>query len=99
MNSMTLSFHETKVLIDLVLDSSPAQARALLHNHLKSMKHSEPEFCAGVIEHGPSMRYSANQWFDLLSKIPSRALRDEARLMNKLSEAQRRNLPRAAFGP
>ena len=94
---MTLSHDETKGLIELVLAADPERARDILNARLKIVGRGEPEFYAGIIEHGPTMKYTSDQWFDLLSRVPTRVLRDESKLMNKLSETQRQNLPPATL--
>lgn len=92
---MTLTHNETKELMDLVLRTRAADARLELNIDLKKRKRTEPEFYAGVLEHGPGMEYSSEQWFDFLSKIPSKLFFDDSRLTNKLSESQRAKLPPA----
>ena len=89
---MTLSYSETKVLIDLVLSESIENARELLHERLKQIGRLETEFCAGVIEHGRGLPYNSEQWADFISKVPNILFRDEIWMMNKLSENQRRQL-------
>jgi hypothetical protein len=85
---VTLSFDETKVLIDLILNTNHEIARQILHKELGAMDRKEPEFYDGVIQHGPFMNYSAEQWFDFHMKVPHWRLRDEPSLMNKLSPEQ-----------
>jgi hypothetical protein len=95
---MTLSYDETKDLIDLVLNTTAAYARDRLHENLRVLNHNEPEFYTGIIEHGPGMKLTSEQWFDLLSKLPARTLRNVSTIMNKLSKAQREKLPPATLG-
>ncbi len=90
---MTLSYHETEVLIDLVLRFKKEEARKALHFQLDLMSYQEPEFYEGVIKHGPFMKYSSEQWFDFHFKVPHWRLREEKALMDKLSESQREQLP------
>lgn len=89
---MTLSHNETQRLIDLVLGYPREVARAQLHLEIGKANLSEPEFCAGIMEHGKGMSYKSEQWADFLSKIPNLLFRDERWLINKLSEKQRQQL-------
>ncbi len=89
---MTLSYVDTGSLIKLVLDGPKKTARQALNQALKEMGSSEPEFYAGVIEHGTGLPFSSEQWFNFHSKIPDRLLRDHVELMNKLSPSQRKAL-------
>lgn len=86
---MTLSYNETRRLIDLVLDASSLDARPRLHATLQQMNRAEPEFCMGVIEHGRSMSYTSA---DFLFKVPNILFEHESWLINKLSEKQRQQL-------
>lgn len=90
---MTLTYSETKDLIELVLATKLSEVRQLVHSRLIVMNRSEPEFYAGIIEHGPGMNLRSDQWFDLLSKLPARMLRDAATLMDRLSRAEKAKLP------
>ena len=94
---MTLSYDDTKVLIDLVLGVPKEDARRLLNQELRRRSWSEPEFYAGVVKHGRGMAYTGDQWFEFLSKIPNGILRDDSGLLEKLSERQRAELPAATF--
>ena len=89
---MTLSHNETTLLIELVLNSSRDNSRSKLHKELQRLGRSEPEFCAGVIEHGRGKNFTSDQWADFLSKVPNLLFREEYWLMNKLSERQRQHL-------
>ena len=91
---MTLSYNDTLNLIKFVLICTKKTARKDLNMKLKQKTWTEPEFYAGVREHGLRMPFTADQWFDFHSKIPDRLLRDHAGLMSKLSPQQRNNLPR-----
>jgi hypothetical protein len=95
---MAFSFEQTKILINAVLSAIPSEARKILRTELGGMKSQEPEFYASIIKHGPGMQLTPEEWFDLLSKIPTQLLRDERQLMNKLSESQREKLPPATIG-
>ena len=95
---MTLSYDQTKDLIELALKAKSDEARDGLFDALRAMKREEPEFYAGVVEHGPSMNFTSEQWFDLFSKVTTRVFRDEDNLMSKLSEDQRLRLPPATLG-
>lgn len=90
--TMTLSCNETKRLIEIVLATPIQDARLGLNFALKDMNRTEPEFYAGVIEHGSGMSFTSEQWFDFFSKIPNRLFWRESKLMNRLSEVQRLRL-------
>jgi hypothetical protein len=89
---MTLSQNETQRFIDIVLANAKEHARMILFEELKLARNSEAEFCAGVIEHGPGLIYSSDQWFDFFSKIPNILFRHEKVLMDKLTPTQRAQL-------
>lgn len=89
---MTLSHNETQRLINIVLAGSQNSARSILFKELKLTQRTEAEFCAGVIEHGPSMAYTPNQWFDFFTKIPNKLFQHETKLMNKLTPEQQERL-------
>ena len=95
---MTLSYSETKMLFELVLCQREADAQQALNIRLRRMGRKEPEFYAGVIKHCPDLEFGEDQWFDFLSKITNRGLRDESRIISKLSERQREALPPATYG-
>ena len=95
---MAFTCEQTKVLIEEILKTHPRRVRRALRNILIEMKSREPEFYERVIKHGPSMTFSSEEWFDFLSKIPTRVFREERQLMNKLSESQREKLPPATIG-
>jgi hypothetical protein len=90
---MALSHDETKQFIDLVLRIDREGAQERLYQHLTKHGHALPQFYDGVIQHGPYMNYSAEQWFDFHSKVSHWRLREEPALMNKLSPRQRELLP------
>lgn len=90
---MTLSYIETKNLLDLVLKSPPDQVRILLHTALNDAKRTEGEFYDGLVKHGPGMNLSTEEWFDILIKLPNRILRSQLNLENLLSEEHQRRLP------
>jgi hypothetical protein len=87
-----MSYSDTKKLFDLILRMPTEEVRPFLHKLLIEMNSSEPEFCMGVIEHVPSMNYSAADWFDFFSKVPNILFQREKALMNKLSDWQRAQL-------
>lgn len=89
---MTLSYYETKRLIELALGFSKEVARTRLFQELTKIQHDETEFVAGVMAHGQGMQFTSDQWFDLLSKVPNILFLREHWLMNKLSEKQRQEL-------
>lgn len=89
---MPLSHNETKYFIDLVLNTNSNDVRVRLYEELSNNDHSMPEFYDGVIQHGPFMNYTSEQWFDFHLKVPHWRLRDESSLMNKLSPHMREQL-------
>ena len=95
---MTLSYDETKGLIKQVLVTDISEARDTLNAALKAMGCLEPEFYEGIKTHGLGIELTTVEWFDLLTKIPSRSLRDERKIMSKNSESQRDKLPPATIG-
>jgi hypothetical protein len=95
---MTIPYEQTKVLIELILNVQRQDARDVLRYNLQRMKYQEPKFYASVIEHGPGMAFTSEQWFDFLSKIPTQAFRAERQLMDKLSESQQERLPPPTIG-
>jgi hypothetical protein len=95
---MALSYLQTKALIDAVLGANPQEAREALRYELVALKSTEPKFYSSVIEHGPGMPLTSQQWFDFLSKIPTRVFRDERKVMDKLSDSHREKLPPATIG-
>jgi hypothetical protein len=82
---MALSHDETKQFIDFVLNTDRKNAQEKLYQELTKANYTLPQFYDGVIEHGPFMNYTAEQWFDFHSKVPHWRLREESALMNKLS--------------
>lgn len=100
---MALSYADTKKLIDLILDRPKQIARKDLNTTLQDKGWSEPQFYNGVLKHGPGMPYTAEQWFDFYSKIPTHTLRDTRNpgadeLLKKLSPEQIRKLPEESLG-
>ncbi len=90
---MKMSHDDTKSFIFLVLGSDALSARHLLHDRLVSQGRAEGEFYDGIITHAPFMNLTDEQWFDLLSKLPLRALRAQLNLRGLLSESQIAKLP------
>lgn len=89
---MTLSHDDTKFLIDMVLRTPEVDARKVLNLELKQGGWNEGQFYESIAKHGPTMRYSSEQWFDLHSKLPNRLLRSEFPPERKLSENQLKRL-------
>lgn len=89
---MTMSYNETKHLIDLVLNESIQDARLALNLSLKEFGRTEPEFCMGVVEHGEHLPYSSEQWVEFLVRVPNRLFEHEHWLLNKLTFNQRQKL-------
>ena len=89
---MTLDYGKTLTLIQLVLKSPRQMARNDLHEELLRLRRTPPEFYAGVLEHGPRMKLTAEQWFDFFSKVPNKLFLGDPLLMEKLSPSQRERL-------
>ena len=89
---MTLSYSDTKALMERVLAEKIEDARQVLFEALLNKGRTEPEFCAGVIKHGPGMKFTAEEWFDFFKKVPNMLFKDEPNLLNKLTENQRNQL-------
>ena len=91
---ITLRYEQTKFLIFFVLDYPlDSQLREKLYLELKRIKSNEGQFYAGIIEHGPHMKLTSDQWFKLLSRLPNRILRSELPLKRILSLQQLAGLP------
>lgn len=90
---MALSYNETKDLIDLVLLEPKEEARTRLNTALVLLKSKEGAFYDGIVMHGPGMRLTNEQWFELLSRLPNRILRSQLNLNGLLSEEQLKRLP------
>jgi hypothetical protein len=88
-----LSYDVTKRLIHLALNRSMDSARSDITRQLENIKSNAGQFYDGIIKHGPGMKLSTDQWFDLLSKFPNRILRHGLDLESLLSEEQLRLLP------
>jgi len=90
---MTMSYIDTKRLIQVVIFSSKGEARAELRTQLQILNKTEAEFYSGIVEHGPGLRLNDKEWFELLSRLPNRLLRSQINLELILTEQQRRDLP------
>ncbi len=90
---MTLSYNDTKLLIEIVLQDPKEDARTRLNFALKGLGQKEGEFYSGIVEHGPGMRLTTDQWFELLSRLPIRVLRSQLDLKKYLSQEQIEGLP------
>ena len=90
---MTLSYAKTKELIERVLIWDLRDVRLRLHDALIAIDSNEAEFYAGIVAHGPGMHLSSQQWFELLSRLPTRILRSQLQIKKILSEDQLRRLP------
>lgn len=88
-----LSYNETKLFVDTVLNAKIENARMLLHRELIRINSSEGEFYESIAKHGPSLQLTAAQWFDLLSRLPNRMLRSQLSIDKILSEEQVKRLP------
>ena len=97
---MILSRDQTSELFNLVLSLPLETVRGALHNKLRAIHRTEPEFYASVIKYAQNFNFNSDQWFDFLSKIPNRVFRDEMNIMRMLSENQLTRLPPTIFnGP
>lgn len=88
---------ETKVLVLRALQAVNAEARELIARALREIRKTEPEFLAGIIEYSEKLWLTSDEWFDLLCKFPQRVLRDDLRIMSRLSENQLKRLPPPLF--
>ncbi len=90
----TLGYKQTKELIFFVLNrESINKLRQDLHFKLKHIKSNEGQFYTGIVNHGLYMELSSEQWFILLSRLPTRILRSELPLNKILSPRQQSDLP------
>ena len=89
---MTLSYNETKELINLILETPHNEARDKLFESLNRRNKTVPEFYAGIIEHKVGLKLSSNQWFELLSRLPNRVLYSSLDIGNLLSTEQLKKL-------
>lgn len=92
---MTLPFNETKRLLIQVLKWDADDVRVRLHETLAQMGSKESEFYNGIVEHAPAMKLSSEQWFQLLSRLPTRMLRSQIEVDRILTEEQLKKLPPA----
>lgn len=89
-----LDYEQTKRLIFLVLDQSEDnQIRKKLHAQLKRIDSNEAQFYAGIVEHGLHMKLASEQWFKLLSLLPTRMLRSGLPIQRILSPRHFAKLP------
>lgn len=88
-----LSHDETKKLIQVVLIGPGDTARRRLSISLGAVGRSEGEFYDSIVKHGPGMRLTTDEWFQLLSRLPNRLLRSQLDLRRLLSEEQLKVLP------
>jgi hypothetical protein len=91
---MRLNYHETKSLIELVLEGSSEDARTRLYQRLKYIQRTEAEFYAGIVEHASGMSLSSQKWYELLSRLPNRILSSQLELKNLRSDVEISKLPR-----
>lgn len=88
-----LSYNDTKLLIEAVLNESMANARTVVHKDLQEMTSNEGEFYESIAEHAPSMKLTSDQWFNLLSKLPNQVFWLQISINKILSEEQIKRLP------
>ena len=89
---MKLTQNETKKFIEVAIGHPEVEARNVLYLKLRQANLTEAQFCAGVIEHGPSIQLTNEQWFDFFTKVPNILFEHVPALMNKLTENQRKQL-------
>lgn len=91
---IALGYEQTKDLIFFVLDHEEvSQIRADLYLQIKHIQSNEGQFYAGIVKHGIHMKLTSEQWFKLLSRLPTRILRSELPLKKILSPRQLKALP------
>jgi hypothetical protein len=95
---MDLTFEQTKVLIEAVLNAETMLARKVLRDQLEDLGCKEPSFYISVLKHSQGISLAEDQWFDFLSKITTHVLRDDRQIMNKLSTSRQVRLPPATLG-
>lgn len=88
-----LSYSETRSLIETVLREKVEHVRAIVHRDLVEMDSSEGELYSSIAKHGPSIRLTSEQWFELLSKLPNKIFWSQISIDRILSEEQMKRLP------
>ncbi len=83
---------QTKELVQMILQD-PGLARF----RLGKIRIQENEIYWGLITFSDELKLTSTEWFILLSTFRSRVLRDDLRIMAKLSEKQKDQLPLAKF--
>lgn len=86
---MKMTFNETETAIKNILEADKADATLVLNTLLQNIEKNVGQFYDGVIEHGPKMGITDEQWFDFHNKINHWRLRQDKRLMDKLSARHR----------
>lgn len=85
---MAFSLIQTKELVgEILLD--PDLGRDVLSRGSLQTEHREPEFYSALVQFSAQLNLTANEWFVLLSIFRGRILRDDLKIMGKLSENQR----------
>ena len=90
---MTISQNDTKKFIDLVLEGQRIESRSKLRDALRIESFNEGQFYDGIVRHGSHLGLSADQWFELMCRLPNRILRSQLNLSRFLSEEQLKQLP------
>ncbi len=93
---MALSLSETKALIIEILRDS-GRGRRILAEKSRGTGGMESEFYSALQEYSEELKLNSDQWFILLSIFRGRVLRGDLKIMAKLSENQKANLPHAIF--
>ena len=94
MQMKALEYKYTKILIFLILNhSEEKRMRVDLHFELKRLERNEGQFYMGIVEHGPYMKLTSEQWFKLPSCFRAKILRSELPLRKILSSRQIKELP------
>lgn len=89
-----LGYEQTKILLALVLKQSrDKKIREDLYRYLNRINSNEGQFYAGIVKHGPHMKLTSEQWFELLSCLRTKMLRSELSLGKILSPRQIKKLP------
>ncbi len=89
---LKLTQNDTKRFIEFVLRHPEDEARGTLHHELRRLNLTEAEFCAGVLEHGKSLNFKSEDWFEFLKRVENRIFEHEKWLMDKLTPSQRQKL-------
>ncbi len=76
----------------MILEQNQTEAREKLHIELCKMSQTEPQFCQAILDYLPRLNYTAEQWFNLLLRIPNQLLFRDPILIRKLTPEHRTRL-------